>query len=204
MNKQAITVFFDRLAPEWDANMIRSDEIIGIILDNAHVSAGTDVLDVACGTGVLFPDYMKRDVLSLTGIDLSPKMAEIASDKFVKQNMDEHEAGKTPISVICGDAEEYDFGKKFDRIVIYNAFPHFVNPEGIISKLSKNLNPGGYLTVAHGASREAIDRHHNGVPTEVSANLPEASDLAELFSKYLEVTSCISNEKMYQVVGRKK
>ena len=48
--------FFDRLAPGWDEEMIRSDEIISTILDNACVSAGKDILDVATGTGVLIPD----------------------------------------------------------------------------------------------------------------------------------------------------
>ena len=70
--------FFDRLAPGWDAEMVRSDEIIRIILDNAGVTAGKNVLDVACGTGVLVPDYLKRGVASVTGIDISPKMVEIA------------------------------------------------------------------------------------------------------------------------------
>ena len=67
--------FFDRLAPDWDAEMIRSDEIIGTILCNAEVTAGKDILDVACGTGVLIPDYLARDVGSVTGIDISPNMA---------------------------------------------------------------------------------------------------------------------------------
>ena len=52
--------FFDRLAPGWDAEMIRSDEIINTILNNAEVTEGKDVLDVACGTGVLIPDYLRK------------------------------------------------------------------------------------------------------------------------------------------------
>ena len=55
--------------------MIRSAAIIGKILDGAGVAAGKDVLDVACGTGVLFPDYLQRQVGSLTAIDISPEMA---------------------------------------------------------------------------------------------------------------------------------
>ena len=60
MTKQEIIVFFDHMAPQWDEDMIRSDEIINRILDGAEVTEGKFVLDVACGTGVLFPDYLKR------------------------------------------------------------------------------------------------------------------------------------------------
>ena len=62
MRKQDVIEFFDRLAPQWDADMIRNDDIIATILNNAGVKPGVDVLDVACGTGVLFPDYLSRDV----------------------------------------------------------------------------------------------------------------------------------------------
>ena len=37
MNKKEIAAFFDRMAPEWDANMIKSDEKINFILDAAGV-----------------------------------------------------------------------------------------------------------------------------------------------------------------------
>ena len=77
MNKEDVVKFFDHCAPQWDADMIRDNEIIGKILDLGNVTAGADVLDVACGTGVLFPDYMARGVGSLTGIDISP--GEISS-----------------------------------------------------------------------------------------------------------------------------
>ncbi len=74
--------FFDRHADSWDAEMVRNDAIIHTILDNAGVVEGKDILDVACGTGVLIPDYLERKVASVTGIDISPRMAEIAKTKF--------------------------------------------------------------------------------------------------------------------------
>ena len=184
--------FFDRLAPDWDAEMIRSDAIINTILDNAAVSEGKDVLDVACGTGVLMPDYLKRKVASVTGIDISPKMADIARAKFQQRE----------VTILCGDVETEDFGKQYDCIVIYNAFPHFPDPERLIARLSGLLRPGGTLTVAHGMSREMIDAHHHGVAGHVSNGLMSADELAAIFGRYLTVTTVLSDDRMYQIVGK--
>ena len=81
MDKQSVIEFFDRCAPSWDAEMIKSDAIINRILDNAEVGEGMAVLDVACGTGVMFDYYLQRDVASVTGIDISPEMAKIAAGR---------------------------------------------------------------------------------------------------------------------------
>ncbi len=190
MNKQDVIAFFDRLAPQWDGDMIRSDEIIGAILDNAGIAAGMSVLDVACGTGVLFPDYFDRGITDLTGIDISSEMARICGEKFPR------------IPVICADVEMYDFGRKFDRVMVYNAFPHFPDPERLIRHLAGLLNPGGILTVAHGMSRAQIDHHHEGPASKVSVGLIHEDALAEIFSRYLDVTVKISTDRMYQVSGR--
>lgn len=191
MNKQDIIEFFDRLAPWWDADMIRDDTIIATILDNAGVSQGKRVLDVACGTGVLFGDYLARKVASLTAIDISPEMAKIASAKYPQAK------------VLCGDALTEPLSGPFDCIVVYNAFPHFPQPEKLIETLSGYLAPGGSLTVAHGMSRAAIDAHHHGAASKVSVGLMHEDDLAALMGKTLTVTHKISNEKMYQVTAVK-
>ena len=187
-----VIAFFDRLAPEWDTEMVRNDEVIGIILDHAEVAEEKDILDVACGTGVLIPDYLKRNAASVTGIDISPKMAEIARAKFRQEQ----------VSILCGDVEATDFGKQFDCIVVYNAFPHFPDPERLIRRLAALLKPGGTLTVAHGMSREKIDAHHHGAASHVSNGLMPAEELAEIFGRSLTVTTVISNEHMYQVAGK--
>ena len=49
MEKKDVIEFFDRCAPTWDAEMVKSDKIINAILDNAEIGPGMDVLDVACG-----------------------------------------------------------------------------------------------------------------------------------------------------------
>ena len=195
MEKKDIIAFFDRCAPTWDAEMIKSDVKIGRILDNAEVGAGMDVLDVACGTGVMFDYYLQRDVASVTGIDISPEMAKIAAQKF---------AGEPRVQVICGDVEEHAFGRQFDRIVVYNAFPHFPYPKRLIKRLAKLLKLGGRLTVAHGMSREAIDGHHSGSASKVSNGLMEADSLKRIFDAHFQVEVVISNDHMYQVSGVKR
>ena len=194
IESKEVIAFFDRLAPNWDAEMIRSDEIISTILDNAGVSAGKDVLDVACGTGVLIPDYLQREVASVTAIDISPEMARIAREKFASDK----------VEILCGDAEKTDFARLFDCIVVYNAFPHFPDPERLIRVLSTWLKPGGTLTVAHGMSREKIDAHHHGPAMKVSNGLMSAEELAAIFEKHLRVGTVVSDERMYQVVGAKE
>ena len=194
MHKQDVAAFFDRLAPHWDADMIRHDDIIATILDNAGVTEGCDVLDVACGTGVLFPDYFARKVGSLTAVDISPEMVRIARSKYPEDR----------VKVCCGDVETVDFGKKFDCIVVYNAFPHFPEPARLIEVLSGMLKPNGRLTVAHGMSRAAIDHHHEGTASKVSIGLMHEDALAAIFRKHLVLTTKISNDRMYQVAGMRK
>ena len=191
MEKKDIIAFFDRCAPSWDAEMIKSDEIIGIILDAAGVGEGKAVLDVACGTGVMFDYYLARNAGAVTGIDISPEMAKIAREKYPQ------------VQVICADVEEAEFDQEFDCIVVYNAFPHFPEPERLIETLSHLLAPGGKLTVAHGMSRAEIDHHHEGKASKVSIGLMHEDQLADIFSRYLKVTGKISDDRMYLVCGEK-
>lgn len=193
MDKNKIREFFNSWADGWDKGMMKDDTVMNIILDNAEVSRGKDILDVASGTGVMIDYYLQRGVNSVTGVDLSDRMCEIASGKFKDQN----------VKIICGDIEEFNSDRKYDAIIIYNSFPHFPDEERLISHLSSLLKKGGILTVAHGMSRDFINSHHSNVSYEIKHDLMEADRLAELFSKYLEVTAVISDEKMYQVAGRK-
>ena len=188
MEKKDIIEFFDRCAPWWDEDMIRNEDIIAIILDNGGITANIDVLDVACGTGVLFPDYLGRNVRSVTGIDISPEMAKIAAAKFPH------------VKVLCGDVETAEFDKPFDAIMVYNAFPHFPDPARLIETLSRHVKPGGRLSVAHGMSRAALIRHHERA-SKVSIDLLEETELAKLLSPWFHVDIVISNDQMYQVSG---
>ncbi len=192
MEKKDIINFFDNRAVGWDAEQIPKDAIIEKILDNGGIEPRKDILDVACGTGTLFPFYFKRAVKSVVGIDISPEMVKIAKRKF------------PGTEIICGDAEEHYFNKTFDVIMIYNAFPHFPNPEKLIKNLSECLNENGRICIAHSMSREEIQSRHEKRAANVSLELPTAEDLAEMLKQYFNIDIMISDNEMYQVSGIKK
>lgn len=192
MNKKDIIEFFDSCAADWDAEMIIDTDTVNFILDKADITQNSKVLDVACGTGVLFPFYFQRKVSEVTGVDISSEMVKITKEKF------------PGIKVICADAHSYDFGENFSNVMIYNAFPHFTSPDTLIKNLTSFLIKGGRLTVAHGMSKEQIDNCHSGRAKNVSLALPEAETLKEMMQNYLDVDIVISDDKMYMVSGKKQ
>lgn len=194
MNKQDVIAFFDQCAPSWDANMARNEPVIQKILDNAGIQAGVDVLDVACGTGVLFPDYLQRHVRSITGVDISPEMVRRAKNKFPQEN----------VHILCADIETVHLDQQFDCCMVYNAFPHFPDPGNLIQMLAGYLKRGGRLSVAHGMSREKLDHHHAGAANHVSIHLLSEDALALLMEPYFDIDIIISDAEMYQVSGTKK
>lgn len=191
MNKEDIVAFFDELAPKWDDMQVRKEDIINLILDLGGISSGKKVLDVACGTGVLFPDYLARGA-EVVGIDISPEMVKIAAEKYPQ------------IKVICGDAQSDKFDDIFDAVMIYNAFPHFINPCELFANLSANLKTSGRLSVAHGLSEKELAECHSGSAENVSQTLISKENLAEIMSEFFDVDIMISDEKMYMVSGVKR
>lgn len=191
MNKQDIIAFFDKLAPEWDSCNIRNEEVIAEIISKGGIREGVKVLDVACGTGVLFPDYQRYGA-DITGIDISENMVKTAREKFPE------------VHVICGDATYFFFEEKFDAIMIYNAFPHFDEPEKLIDNLVKALKPSGRLSIAHGISEKELAECHSGNARNVSVPLVKKEVLADMMKPYLDTDVLISDDRMYMVSGVKR
>ena len=191
MDKKRIITFFDEQAAVWDRNQLRNEEIIAFILDKADISCGKRVLDVACGTGILFPDYISRGA-RVTGTDISSLMLQTAKNKY------------PDIPLICADAEEYAFEKDYDAVMIYNAFPHFADPEKLIKNLAGALKVGGRFTVAHGMSEKDLEKCHSTVAKDVSLPLPSKEMLKDMLSAFFDVDVMISDEDKYIVSGIKK
>lgn len=173
MDKNEVIKFFDIHSKTWDENMEKDDRKMNEILDAAKVSSGKSVLDIACGTGVMIDYYIERNVSKVTGVDISSKMIEIARNKFRKYNF---------IDFLCEDAEKYNFNNQYDCVMVFNAFPHFPNPETLIKNLAKAVKSGGTITVAHDRGRKDLDNHHKSVQaSKISNGLISENELERIF-----------------------
>lgn len=180
--------FFDMKAHCWDRSVPPSATKLERIFDLARITKYTTVLDVACGTGVLFPVYLNRDVTSVTAVDISSHMLEQARKKLTDKR----------ISLVHADIESIEFTMQFDRIMIFNAIPHFPDPQRLLSKLSKALAPAGMLTIAHDIGRERLNALHRTRAHAVSIDLLPIEQFSSLcIACGLVVETAVSNDSLY-------
>ena len=147
--------FFDKLAQEWDLIFTAEDmERLTNLVEKLKVRPGMDILDLGCGTGILF-DMLRRKVGengSVTGVDFSFEMAQKALRNFPFPN----------INVIDADAASLPFGDStFDMAVAFSAFPHFTNQQKAIDETHRVLKNNAVFYIIHlESSKEIAEIHH--------------------------------------------
>ncbi|MBE6039110.1 MAG: methyltransferase domain-containing protein [Anaerofustis stercorihominis] len=195
ISKESVKTYFDNAAEQWDNNLKKNDDIIRTIIGCAGVGEGMQVLDVACGTGVMFDFYLERNVAGITGVDISDKMIDVARKKYRKHDN---------ITLLALDVEYLVSDKGYDVCMIYNAFPHFPDHHRLIKTMYDLTRTGGRLCVAHGASKAEIDARHHGSAQHISLGLISVEEMAELFEPYFDVDVMISDDEKYIVCGVRK
>ncbi len=193
MDTGEVRSFFDRLAPAWDANQVVEPDKINRLLDAAGIRPGISVLDAGCGTGVLAPFWLERDVSRVLAVDLSPAMIALAKRKEFDPR----------IEFLCADVEALQPRPEFDAVVFYNCFPHFPDPARLLERMAGWLRPGGRLTVAHSLGLAQLARHHAGPAAHVSREMLSAEALSALMSAWYRVDRSCSEEGIYYVSGTK-
>ncbi len=149
VNKTKID-FFNERAEAWDAgHSDREFKSIEQILNRSNLQKSDIVLDVAGGTGILAPYFLKIGIEKFYAIEISLEMSKMYKKNFPAQE------------VIYGDYQVFDFKKQmFDKIYIFNAFPHFNNYKLVFDRSFSLLKPGGMLIIAHSMNRNELNAHH--------------------------------------------
>lgn len=80
MNREA----YDAVCAAWDGSRIRLSAEEQRVLDlmRHQAAAGQRVLDLGCGTGRPVAEYLAARGLSITGVDQSPRMLELAQRRL--------------------------------------------------------------------------------------------------------------------------
>ncbi len=141
-------------------------QFISALLDGACVAAGTQMLDIACGPGVVAAQALARGALA-RGLDFSPAMLAIAIDRG--------------IAVDEGDAEALPYvDASFEAVVSNFGVHHVPRPAVALAETHRVLRPGGRVAFSFWAGHtdniawklvfDAVARH--GDPTASDAPPP--------------------------------
>lgn len=183
--------FFNEHAEKWDDGYKEYDPVRYSLAALSGINKNSSVLDIACGTGVMFNEYLKLNAASIVGIDLSKNMADIAAEKF--------KAYKN-IKVMCRDIMEFNDGK-FDTAVMFNAYPHFIDKKKIIKHVAELLNDGGRFTVAHNMGRSHLNYHHKNMQKDLWTELLPAAEEAKNFEQWFDIDIICDTPYFYMISG---
>lgn len=193
IKESEVKKFFNKLAYKWDSYSV-NEKAIKFILDRQDLDKNSFILDVGCGTGVLIPYYIYKDIGHVDAVDLSDKMIETCRNKFTDEKVSFH----------CTNILNYDTDRRYDLIMIYNALPHLPEREKLFAHLSELMKDNGRLVIAHGLSLEKLMEVHDGVPSEVADNFPKLKTLKKELSEKLTVIEIINNDNLFCLTAVKK
>ena len=144
--KKFVEKMFDDISPRYDfLNHLLS---LGIdiywrrkFIRSLNLKNGHTVLDVACGTGDVGIEILKKYKMNLINIDLSKNMLSFAEKKYTKKNIH-------GIQFIQGDAEELPLkDTSVDYLSIAYGFRNISNYEKALEEFYRVLKPGGTLGI---------------------------------------------------------
>lgn len=169
--------FFDQLAAEWDLMFCAEDlERLSHLVDSIGVQPGMEILDLGCGTGILF-DMLRRKVGPngmITGVDFSLKMAQQAHRNFPFDN----------VTVVDADAITLPFlDSTYDMGISFGAFPHFSDKAKALSEIDRVLKPKAKFYIIHLVSSDELAEMHRRLGGVVEHDeLPSAERLRTMFA----------------------
>ncbi|MGI5828060.1 MAG: class I SAM-dependent methyltransferase [Patescibacteria group bacterium] len=170
---------FNNLAKTYK-NKFTSDEIekqkIISLVEQFEIKPGFQLLEVGGGTGDLSPFLLiklkSRGLLVF--LDIALEMVRVARQKLSTWDNVEFKVD---------DIHHYKPKQLFDRIIVFNTFPHFYNKKTALTNCYRILKPGGKLVICHNESRMSICLHHvkNAISLKLS-DFPKDSEVYKLLT----------------------
>ena len=139
--------FYESRAVHYDGTW--HEDFTSRFIKHVDIEPGQQVLDLACGTGLL--TFLEADAVGpsghVTGVDVTPSMLDVAKFKQKKAG-DEY----PNITFLEGDVlhlEELEVlkDKRFDVVTVASALVLFPDPKAAIEHWSQFLKPGGIIAL---------------------------------------------------------
>ncbi len=187
-----IKEFFNNLARKWDNNITPDDRLRAKnLINDIGLKEKMKVLDLACGTGIV-SEYIE-DIINvpMLSIDLSDEMISIANEKNKNKN------------ITFKNIDLYDLNDKFDYIICFNAYPHFIDKEKFKNKIYDLLNDKGKLAILHNLSRKRLDMHHSQI-TNISRTLNEVNLEASYYLPQFKIIEAYEDDESYKIILEKE
>jgi ubiquinone/menaquinone biosynthesis C-methylase UbiE len=190
--RQLILDQFTRQAAPFSEMHARDDAgIHRLLIETADIGGEDEVLDVACGPGLVACEVAKV-ARHVTGVDLTRAMIEQAE---VRQRS----LGLANLTWAVGDAQPLAFPERaFTRVITRYTFHHFTDPSGVFAEMVRVCRPGGRVTVCdvftttpeQGEAYDRLERYRDPSHTralqlaEIEALFSGLGDVRREFYKY--------------------
>ncbi len=185
--------FFDAKASSWDERSKSNLDSLKKMILSSGLKENEEVLDVACGTGIITGILNSITKTKVIGLDLSSEMIKIASTKYEDNRA---------IEFINENFLEFN-GDKKDAIYIFNAYPHFQDILDLKEALYRNLKSGGRFVIFSDLSLERLKVHHKYC-MHVSREIKSLKDDFTLFEDKFNIIKNEDDDNHYLVIGIKK
>lgn len=192
-NNKEIKEFFEKAALNWQN---KDDEaLIKELLVASKIKKGDVVLDVGCGKGIITPFIYDITGKTVKAIDISENMISGAKEK----NSD-----NAKFDFQCHDFYNFFDDNKYDFVIFYNAYPHFLDRKALASRAYGLLKENGRLVIAHGMARSALLRHHQGLNPKISRELASPDEEKLVFLDHFMLEVAIDDDRCYLMVLKKQ
>ena len=134
MPKDDVRTHFEEIAGDYDRWKEKSAYYYHLLAEiyRELVPEGSSVLEIGCGTGTILASLSPARGV---GVDVSPKMVEIATAKFPS------------LSFCVADAEAFDPGETFDFVIVPDVVEHLSDPEAMFRSARKACRPATRVIV---------------------------------------------------------
>jgi len=138
-HNQMIVEQFSRQAIPF-AELPGHSQSMQMLIELSRVSASDDVLDIACGPGLVTCEFAPH-ARHVTGIDITPQMIEQAKERQKEKQL-------SNLSWQVGDALPLPFpDAHFSVVLTRYSFHHFLNPAAVLAEMLRVCKPSGKVMV---------------------------------------------------------